>query len=208
MLFKTSVLAHFDPNRKTVLETDASQYIMSGVLFQCDDDGSFHPVAFYSKNMLPAECNYHIYDKKLLTIIKCLKNWRFKLEMICDLFEVLTDNQILKHFKTIQKLFSKQCYYFNLVSDFDFYIKYYFERVNVKTNMFIRMSDYIPGDENEKIQEHYQVLLSLKWFQVTALEGGESMQQSTSDECSFYEQVKKANWVDKELKQIKKRCVK
>ena len=101
VLSKTPVLAHFDFNRKTVLETNASQYVMGGVLSQYGDDGSLCPIAFYSKNILLTECNYHIYNKKLLIIIKCLENWRFKLEMICDSFEVLTDNQALKHFKTV-----------------------------------------------------------------------------------------------------------
>ena len=73
-LFKASVLAHFDLNRKTVLETNASQYIIGGVLSQYSNDDSLHSVVFYNKNMLPAECNYYIYDKKLLIIIKCLKN--------------------------------------------------------------------------------------------------------------------------------------
>ena len=52
------------------------------------------------------------------------------------------------------------------------------------------------------------MLLSSEWFQVTALEGGESMQQGTPSEHNFYEQVKEVNQVDKELKQIKKRYVK
>ena len=113
--------------------------------------------------------------------------------MIYDSFKVLIDNQALKHFKTVQKLFFKQCYYFNLISDFNFHIKYCFEKINVKTDTLIKMSDCIPDDKDEKIQEHYQVLLSLKQFQVAALEGGESMQQGTPSECDFYEQVKKAN---------------
>ena len=54
--------------------------------------------------MLLTECNYHIYDKKLLIIIKCLKNWRSEFEMTCDSFKILTDNQVLEHFKTAQKL--------------------------------------------------------------------------------------------------------
>ena len=62
------------------------------------------------------------------------------------------------------------------------------------------MSDYILDDENEKIQRHYQVLLSLKWFQVTALEERKSTQQSTSDKYDFYEQVKKTNQIDRKLK--------
>ena len=105
-LFKAFILAHFNPDRKTVLETDVSQYIMSGVLFQYNDDGSLCSVVFYNKNMLSIKCNYHIYDKKLLIIIKYLKNWRSEFEMICDLFKVLTDNQTLKYFKIVQKLFS------------------------------------------------------------------------------------------------------
>ena len=154
-LFKASVLAHFDPDRKTVLKINAFQYITGGVLFQYSDDDSLCSVTFYSKNMLSTECNYHIYDKELLIIIKCLKNWRFELEMICDPFEVLTDNQILKYFKTVQKLFFKQCCYLNLISDFDFHIKYYFKKTNAKIDVFIKMLNCIPDDEDERIQECY-----------------------------------------------------
>ena len=73
-LSKAPILAHFDPNKKTILETNTSQYITDNVLSQYSDDDSFHSVIFYNKNILPAECNYHIYNKKLLTIIKYLKN--------------------------------------------------------------------------------------------------------------------------------------
>ena len=71
--------------------------------------------------------------------------------MICDSFEVLTDNQILKHFKTAQKLSFKQYCYFNLISDFNFHIKYYFEKTNVKTDIFIKMLNCIFNDENKRI---------------------------------------------------------
>ena len=113
--------------------------------------------------------------------------------MTCDPFEVLTDNQVLKYFKTAQKLFSQQCHYLNLISDFDFHIKYHSGKANARADALTRMSDCIPDDEDERIQEHYQVLLSLKWFQVAALEGGESTQQGTPGEHDFYEQVKEAN---------------
>ena len=42
---------------------------------QYDDDHVLHPV-----DLLPAECNYEIYDKELLAIIKCLEHWRPELE--------------------------------------------------------------------------------------------------------------------------------
>jgi len=42
--------------------------VNGGVLSQYDNEGILYPVAFYSKNMVPAECNYEIYDKELLAI--------------------------------------------------------------------------------------------------------------------------------------------
>jgi len=67
------VLAHFDRNRKSYLETDSSDYVNSGILSQYGEDGLLHPVAFFSKNLNPTECNYEIYDKELLPIVKCFE---------------------------------------------------------------------------------------------------------------------------------------
>jgi hypothetical protein len=35
-----------------------------------------HPIAFFSKSLLPAECNYDIYDWELLAIIYAVKAFR------------------------------------------------------------------------------------------------------------------------------------
>ena len=51
------------------------------------------------------------------------------------------------------------------------------------------------------------MLLSSEQFQIAVLEGGESTQQGTPGKHDFYKQVKEANQVNKELEQIKKRCV-
>ena len=68
------ILRHFEPELETILETDASDYIVSGVLSHKHlhpETGKLilHPVAFMSEKMSPAECNYGIGDKKLLAII-------------------------------------------------------------------------------------------------------------------------------------------
>ena len=64
------VLAHFDLDREILVETDASDYVSAGVISQHDDNGILHPVAFFSKKHTPAECNYEIYDKELMAIIR------------------------------------------------------------------------------------------------------------------------------------------
>jgi RNase H-like domain found in reverse transcriptase/Reverse transcriptase (RNA-dependent DNA polymerase) len=67
------ILRHFNPKATTYLETDASDHVSGGVLSQKDENGIVHPVAFFSKAMIPTECNYDIYDKELLAIIRCLE---------------------------------------------------------------------------------------------------------------------------------------
>ena len=64
------ILARFDPDRPILVETDASDYVSAGILSQRNDQDLLHPVAFFSKKHLPAECNYEIYDKKLLAIVR------------------------------------------------------------------------------------------------------------------------------------------
>jgi len=71
-------LRHFDQEREVIIETDASNYVSAGVLSERDDEGVLHPVAYYSKKHSPAECNYDIYDKELMAIIKAPEEWRPK----------------------------------------------------------------------------------------------------------------------------------
>jgi len=47
--------------------------VSAGILSQHDDDGILHLVIFYSKKHSPAECNYEVYDKELLAIIRAFE---------------------------------------------------------------------------------------------------------------------------------------
>jgi len=68
------ILKHFNSIREAILKTNFSNYVNDEVLSQYNDEDILHSMIFYSKNMISAECNYEIYDKKLLTIIQCLKH--------------------------------------------------------------------------------------------------------------------------------------
>ena len=69
---KKSFLILSDPEKSYILETDASDYAMEGILGQ-KINKKFHPVAFYSRKFTNVEFNYEIHDKKLLTIIAIFK---------------------------------------------------------------------------------------------------------------------------------------
>ncbi len=68
------ILRHFDQNRKIILETDSFNYVNDDILSQYDNEETLHSMIYYSKNLSFAECNYEIYDKKLLAIIRVFKH--------------------------------------------------------------------------------------------------------------------------------------
>ncbi|KAH9251016.1 hypothetical protein BASA81_011193 [Batrachochytrium salamandrivorans] len=62
-LCKSDFLTHPDDSRPFILETDASDYAISGVLSQYDDSNTLRPIAFYARQMNSAEQNYEITTK-------------------------------------------------------------------------------------------------------------------------------------------------
>ncbi len=98
------VLKHFDLIREVILKTNFSNYVNNEVLSQYDDEDILHSMIFYSKNMIFAECNYKIYDKKLLIIICCLKHWCFELKCTDILIKIFINHLNLKYFMMIKEL--------------------------------------------------------------------------------------------------------
>ena len=118
------ILRHFDPDLPCVVESDSSDYVSAGVLSQYDKDGMLRPVAFFSKRLIPAECNYEIYDKELLAIIRCFEQWRPELEGAAFPIKVLTDHKNLQYFTTTKLLSHRQARWSEYLSRFNFTIVY------------------------------------------------------------------------------------
>ncbi len=92
---EASILRHFDQNRKTILEINSFDYVNDDILSQYDDEETLHSMIYYSKNLSFAECNYKIYDKKLLAIIRVFKHWWSELKLTELLIKMFTDHQAL-----------------------------------------------------------------------------------------------------------------
>ena len=122
-LITAPVLAQWDPDRETVVETDSSGYVTGGALSQRGDDGIMRPVAFFSKKNAPAECNYPIHDKELLAIIRCLEHWDAELRSVAS-FTVLTDHLNLQYFTKKQPLSERQARWAETLSRYNFTIKH------------------------------------------------------------------------------------
>ena len=135
---KAPILMHFDPSKQCHLETDSSDYVSAGVLSQEDDNGILHPVAYFSKRIVLAECNYEIYDKELLAIIRCFEEWRPELEGTAIPVKVLTDHKGLEYFMTTKKLTPRQARWAEFLSKFNFKVTYQTGKKNDKADALTR----------------------------------------------------------------------
>ena len=148
-----SVLAHFNPNRKILVKADASDYISAEILSQRDKEGVLHPVAFFSKKHSPAKCNYEIYNKKLIIIVRCFEEWRAELEESLHIIEVLSDHKNLEYFMTTKLLSRRQARWSEFLSRFNFRIIYRTGKVLTKPDALIRRLRDLLNDDDER-KEH------------------------------------------------------
>lgn len=143
------VLAYYDPNKHCVLETDASDFAIGGVLSQPDASGTLHPVAYYSRKFNEHELNYEIYDKEMLAIVEAFKEWRRYLEGAQHTITVYTDHKNLEYFATTRKLNRRQARWSLELSGYDFVIVYRPGPKNGKADALSRRADYQPKEGGE-----------------------------------------------------------
>jgi hypothetical protein len=154
------VLAHYDFSRPSIVETDASDYVCAAVLSQSDDEGILHPVAFFSKKMTPAQCNYPIYDKELLAVILALEEWRQYLEASQFSISVLTDHKNLEYFMTTKMLNRRQARWAEFLSRFDFKMTFRPGKSGGKPDSLTRRSGDLPETGDERLTHQFQTLLN------------------------------------------------
>ena len=108
--FKAPILHHFNPHRHIWIETDVSGYAIGGLLGQLtsDDSGRWHPMAFFSRKMIPAKTRYKMHDSILLAIVEACKTWKHYLEGSQHEVFVFTDHNNLRRFMNTKSLSSKQ----------------------------------------------------------------------------------------------------
>ena len=102
------VLRTFDPRRRCILTTDASELAISAVLTQPDDEGLHHQVALESRKLTSAEQAYPAHVLELLAVVHALRVFRHYLlgsgaphppGVLSD-FTLRTDNQAVTWLRT------------------------------------------------------------------------------------------------------------
>ena len=98
---------------KFVVTSDASIFAIGAVLTQ-----GGRPIAFESRKLIPAECNYLVTDLELLAVVHALKKWRCYLEG--KPFTVQTDHKPLTHLPTQLNLNRRQARWSEFLQGYHF----------------------------------------------------------------------------------------
>lgn len=173
MFVKAPVLMQFDPDRETILECDSSGYVVGGILSQYDDSGVLRPCAFFSQKNTPAECNYEIYDKELLAIVKCIREWSPELRSVAK-FTVVTDHKNLTWFTTTRRLKERQMRWAEELSQYNFSIRYRPGKEGTQPDALSRREQDLPEKFDERFIGREVCLLQPEqfenWGQVSDIE--------------------------------------
>src|SRR5690606_24984041 len=156
------ILRHFDPELTTVLETDASDTVASGILSQqfptSDGKSVLHPIAYFSKKLNPAQCNYPIGDKELLAIVLCFEEWHLYLHATEKPVLVFTDHANLQTFMTRAILNRRQARWGIILSEYNFQILYRPGARNAKADALTRRSGHLPKEGDGRLRTFDSVL--------------------------------------------------
>jgi RNase H-like domain found in reverse transcriptase/Reverse transcriptase (RNA-dependent DNA polymerase)/Integrase zinc binding domain len=153
------ILRHYDPLKPATLSTDASDFAISGVLQQPDDQGTLHPVAYYSRKFTPAEINYEIHDKELLAVVDSFRDMRAWLMGTAQPILVICDHRNLQYFMSSHVLNRRQARWSMFLSEFDFKLEWAPGSQNV-ADAPSRRPDFLPKKGDDVLLAQNQALLT------------------------------------------------
>ena len=157
------ILRHPDTSKPFIVEADASDYAIGGILSQ-EWDGKLHPIAYYSRKLTAPEINYEVHDKELLAIVACFYQWRSFLLSNSEPVQVLTDHRNLLYFSSSKKLNRRQVRWSLFLCDFNFQIIFRPGKEGGKPDALSRRQDYQLKDSDDQVKVQHKVLLPKEQF--------------------------------------------
>ena len=158
-LLAIPTLYHYHPEYDTRLETDASDGVVAGVLSQKQPDGTWCPVAFFSKVLSGSELNWEIHDKELYAIVVAFDKWRPELASARSQVQVYSDHRSLEYFMTTKVLNARQVRWAEELASFNFCIRYTPGKDNARADILSRREQDLQNLRTAQVDNRSRVLL-------------------------------------------------
>ncbi|GBC36526.2 hypothetical protein GLOIN_2v1777707 [Rhizophagus irregularis DAOM 181602=DAOM 197198] len=152
-LIKSPILTYPDFEQPFIIHTDASGTGLGAVLSQIREDGKEHVVAYASRSLNKAECNYPITDQECLAIVWAIKHFQHYLGL--KPFTIVTDHSALKWLKTSKIPKGRRARWVMDLQQYDFNIKHRAGKANANADALSRMFE-------EDSQTHSCFMISIE----------------------------------------------
>lgn len=154
MLCSAEVLAHADPKRQFIVQTDASDFAAGAVLSQKQSDGiTERPIAYWSYKFNRHERLYHPTQKELLAIKLAVEHWSHYLEGHALPILIRTDHQPLTWLNNKPALSGLLARWMMTLSAFKFKIDYVKGKNNQVADALSRRADIEAEAKAEGIED-------------------------------------------------------
>ncbi|POM66329.1 Pol protein [Phytophthora palmivora] len=135
------VLALPDENKSFSVVCDASDYAISCVLLQKDDEKRGRVISFQSRPLKAAERNYSVHDKKLLAMKYVLVKFRVHI-LGTRPFVIYTDHASLRTATNSPHLSQRMARWLSFFAEYNFRVEYKPGKLNVLADALSRRPDY------------------------------------------------------------------
>ena len=142
------VLAFPQPGKQVVLEVDANQVAVGGVLSQYQNDNQLHPVAYFSTALSDSQKKWSTYNKETFAMVCATRHWYVYLAG--SKFIVKSDHNPLTHIQKKKDPHGKLARWIAELEPFDFDIQYLAGRQNEKADALSRNKSAIINKEPDE----------------------------------------------------------
>ena len=186
LVMKDTLLLYPDPNKPFIIETDASDYQLGGVIKQFNEvHQKLLPIAFYSRKLTSSQMNYTTIEKELLSIVEVFKE--FRQILLGSRIVVHTDHKNLTHEMT--KFTTQRVLRWRLLLE-EFSPK--FVHLKGEDNLIADALSRVPMDETPiSVGENNAALLFDKMGQVDDLLAMPKHEVYTTDGCMIEDHIQK-----------------
>ena len=204
-LMEAPILKYPDFSKPFIIYTDASGTGLGAVLSQLNDEGKECVIAYASRSLNKAECNYGITDQECLAVVWAVKHFEQYLGLLP--FKIVTDHSALKFLQTAEMPTGRRARWIMYLQQFKFEIIHRPGKENKNADALSRIPEaqcFFIGAENQEGEGSNEQ--NFLFSEIDPLERGEPSEENgyegeSEDNNEEMEQIRKEV---KEIQALKK----